>query len=301
MSDRTDPTLLREVVIEGWFVDARRIDADVYTVIDTWIGVPYALYDLLWDEELGLPEMDWSLSEEEQEAIGEQARAVLAPLVDAYLAEVDVEELLPRVQESVAGQVGDVGALLECDEIYRPREGFRPSILSVSHFDLELGEGGGDVSATGLMSEGWEVYASSDNLYVAQTSWWWWGGWGDVDLSTHVHKFELAVGETDCVASGEVDGWVLNSFSFGEHDGYLRVATTDIDWWWGTVADGEEATEPANNVFVLEQRGSGLELVGEIRGIAPNERIFSARFQGERGAARRRRSRRRWWPRGAAR
>ena len=30
--------------------------------------------------------------------------------------------------------------------------------------------------ATGLMSNGWTIYASQENLYVAQTSrWWWWG------------------------------------------------------------------------------------------------------------------------------
>ncbi len=284
VSDRAEPALLREVVIEGWFVDARRIEDDVYTVIDTWMGVPYPLYDLLWDDELELPEMDWEASQEEQDAIRDEAREIIAPLVDEYLEDVDVEELLPRVQETVAGQVGDVEALLECDEIYRPADGYKPSILSVAHLDMATGETGGDVSATGLMSEGWQVYASAENLYVSQTSWWWWWGWGDLDLQTHIHKFELSGGDTDYVASGAVDGWVLNQFSFGEHDGYLRVATTDIDWWWGTPVDEDvEETEPANNVFVLEQRGGSLELTGEIRGIAPNERIFSARFTGERG------------------
>ena len=282
VSDPAAPALLREVLIEGWFVDARRIEGDVYTVVDTWMGVPYELYDLLWDEDLGLPEMDWEADEETQEAIREEARGILAPHVEAYLAEVEATSLLPRTREVTAGQVGDAEPLLACDEVYRPRDGARPSVLSVVHFDMSSGDVGGETSATGLMSEGWEVYASADNLYVAQTSWWWWWGWGDLDLQTHIHKFSLDAGRTRYLASGAVDGWVLNQFSFSEHDDHLRVATTDIDWWWGTEAD-DEATDPANNVFVLEQRGTALELTGELRGIAPNERIFAARFQGDRG------------------
>ena len=47
-----------------------------------------------------------------------------------------------------------------------------------------------------------------------------------------------------------------------EHAGVLRIATT-------------EGFSDSNNVFCLDHM---LEIVGELRGIAPNERIFSARY-----------------------
>jgi uncharacterized secreted protein with C-terminal beta-propeller domain len=280
VSDRTAPIVLREVIVEGWFVDARRIGNDVYTVVDSWMGLPWDLWDVMWDDQVGLPEMDWDADEETQEAIRDEAREILRPIVDAFVLPLDSDDLLPRRSEAVAGQMGAPEPLLSCTDLYKPVELTNPSVLSVVHLDMATGAVGGEVSATGLMSEGWTVYASRSNLYVAQSSWWWWWGWGDLDLSTMIHKFELSGAGTQYVASGEVQGWVLNQFSMGEHDDYLRVATTDVDWWWGTGVQEEEA---ANNVFVMEQRDAALTVVGEVTGIAPGEQVYSARFQGERG------------------
>jgi len=92
-----------------------------------------------------------------------------------------------------------------------------------------------------------------------------------------------------------------------EHEGNLRVATTDWNsWGWGegdvaTGTDGgtaeagsgstdpapppteTEPTEPGSNVFVLAQQGADLVTVGEVRGIAPGEQIYAARFMGDTG------------------
>lgn len=280
VSDRAAPVVLREVTVEGWFASARRIGDDVYTVVNAWMGLPWDLWDLVWDESLALPEMDWDADEATQEATRDEARAILAPIVEAWVDAMDAEDLLPRRVESVAGQEGGIEPLLGCTDLYQPVELTTPSVLAVVHLDMAAGSAGGDVTATGLMSDGWTVYASQENLYVAQSSWWWWWGWGDLSLTTQIHKFELAAGDTDYVGSGEVPGWVLNQFSMSEHDDYLRVATTDIDWWWGTEA--QEGDEPANNVFVLEQRGGNLVRVGDVTGIAPNEQIRSVRFAGDR-------------------
>jgi uncharacterized secreted protein with C-terminal beta-propeller domain len=68
------------------------------------------------------------------------------------------------------------------------------------------------------------------------------------------------------VARGEFRGWLLNQFSMDEKDGYLRVATT-TSW-----------SEPKNGVYVLD---SDLAVVGALEGLAPTERIYSARFLGD--------------------
>jgi uncharacterized secreted protein with C-terminal beta-propeller domain len=278
VSDRSAPTVLRTIDLDGWMADARRIGDDVYVVLDTWLGMPQGLWDLAWDESLGLPEADWEAEEDDQLALRAEAREILRPHVEAFAADVAAEDLLPRRIDSASE---GVEPLMACNDLYKPRDNGEVSLLTVVHFDMTAGSVGGDVSATGLLSDGWTVYASQENLYVARSSWWWWWGWGDLDLTTNIHRFRLAGGETRYEASGEVPGWMLNSFSMGEYDGHLRVATTDQDWWWGT-ADGE-ADEPANNVFVLERDGSALNVVGEVRGIAPGERIYASRFLGDRG------------------
>lgn len=96
---------------------------------------------------------------------------------------------------------------------------------------------------------------------------------------THLHKFDLLRDPANptYVASGTVVGGVLNQFSLDEHNGRLRVATTDeranTDW----------ESSRVNHVFILGQAGDLLEVVGSIENLAPGERIYSARFLGDKG------------------
>ena len=280
VSDPANPSVLREVNVEGNFTNARMVGDDIYLIVNSYGSMPSSLWDLLYDGTVELPEFDWDASEDDQEAARDAAREILRPYVEQAVAQLDTADLLPRLRDDVGGAVGAEEQLVACTDVYHPQELTSPSTLSVVHIDLGEGDAGSDVSATALMADGWTVYASRENLYVAQGSWWWWWGWGPMDMSTHIHKFELTGDQPQYLASGAVDGWMLNQFSMGEDNGYLRVATTDNDWWWGT----EPVTaDPANNVFVMRQVGNSLDTVGEIRGIAPNEQIMSARFQGDRG------------------
>lgn len=282
VSNREAPAVLREIDIEGWMADARMIEDDVYVVLNTWADMPEDAWNLAWDESLGLPEMDWEASEVQQAATRAEARGILRPHVDRIVADMDLDDMLPTAWDHAPDEVVDGEPLVDCGDVYHPDGISRPSMLTVAHLELDAGDGS-DLTATGLMSDGWTVYASQESLYITQTSWWWWWGWGDLDLETHIHKFTLDGADTVYEASGQVDGWVLNQFSMSEHEGYLRVATTDWNTWWWTDEDEEDAVDPANNLFVLEQDGNALNTVGEITGIAPNERIYSARFQGDRG------------------
>ena len=75
-------------------------------------------------------------------------------------------------------------------------------------------------------------------------------------------------GDLQWVASGAVPGRALNSFSFSEHEGYLRIATNE---------------GRSNSLYVLAQNGEQMELVGSVEDLAPNEQIYSVRFDGDRG------------------
>lgn len=276
LSDRTAPTVLREIDLEGWYSDARMIDGDIYVVSNTWSWWPDGLWELT--ESMSLPEVDDWDDEDAVADARDTARAMLFPMVYSFTAGLSPAELLPEVRDQVPGEDAAPTLLTECTDVYHPDSVSSPSTLTVTHIDLDEGDAGGPVTGTGLLSDGWEVYASADNLYVSQTSWWGWWGWEDLDLQTYVHKFELAGDDTRYLGSGSVPGWLLNNYSMSEHDGYLRMATTDFGWWGGTETD-----VPANNIFVLEEQGGALEKVGELRGIAPNEQIYSARFMGDVG------------------
>lgn len=316
VADRAAPEVVRTVDTDGWYVDARIIEGDVYLVTDTWFDMPYELWDLAWSDELGLPELDGDESEAEIEAAREEARAIIEPIVEEAIDEMALEELLPMVRDQAPGEDADPTLLLGCTDVYGPETLSWPSVLTVAHIGLD-GEGavgvGSDVSATGVMSEGWTVYASEDHLFVAQTSWYWSWDAEDDSYTSHIHQFALEGADTVYEASGEVRGWLLNQFAMSEYDGFLRVATTDGDSWGAEVdvaaegdeidegsggggdtgggedtggaveADAKDAEPPANNVFVMEESGGDLEVVGELEGIAPEEEIYAVRFVEDRG------------------
>ena len=88
---------------------------------------------------------------------------------------------------------------------------------------------------------------------------------------TVIHKLAIDRGDIDYVAKGEVNGYLLNQFSLDEYDENLRVATTTNLWT-------RRENVQYNNVFVLD---SDMDVVGELEEIAPDERIYSTRFVGE--------------------
>jgi hypothetical protein len=280
VSDRSAPALTRTIDLEGWLADGRLIDGDVYFVVNHYLDIPREAWALL-DGGLDLPEIDGSRSGsagfdayvDRQRA---KARAILRPEVERVIAGMDLAGFLPSWRDARGADPGEVTLMHACSDIYRPTGIGRHGALSVVNLDLE----DGTLTATGLLSNGWQLYASRDSLYVSQSSHWWWG-WGARAPETHIHKFALsATAEPRYVASGAVAGYAYDQFAFSEHAGHLRVATSEVDWWWGW-DDGE--ARPGNNVFVLRDDAAGaLQVVGSVRDIAPGERIFATRYLGDR-------------------
>src|SRR3989338_2141236 len=88
-----------------------------------------------------------------------------------------------------------------------------------------------------------------------------------------IHRIALSSGAIDYKGSGEVPGRPLNQFSMDESGGYFRIATTSQQ---NQLRDGSSS----NNVYILD---SALKITGRLEGLAKGERIYSARFIGERG------------------
>ena len=172
------------------------------------------------------------------------------------------------------------GRLIKCSANYAPQEFSGFGLLSVLNLDLAENIGVGEVAT--VMAGGDTVYASADRLYVANRRWIDRNNFDAADakgITTRIHRF--AIGGSDgpvYEASGSVDGFLLNQFAMSEHNGYLRVASTDAPvWgWWRS-----EASE--SRVDVLERDGGELRAVGSVAGLGKGERIFAVRFIGEVG------------------
>ncbi|SFG66139.1 Secreted protein containing C-terminal beta-propeller domain [Desulfotomaculum arcticum] len=91
--------------------------------------------------------------------------------------------------------------------------------------------------------------------------------------NTAIYKLAITHGQVNYKCSGTVGGQLLNQFSMDEYNGYFRIATTSQ----GFLFTGP--SENRNNLYVLDDQ---LRVKGDIRGLAPSERIYSARFMGDR-------------------
>jgi inhibitor of cysteine peptidase len=103
------------------------------------------------------------------------------------------------------------------------------------------------------------MYVSTDNIYVTYSTW-------DDGQYTSIYRVSVNGGELTFEAKGSVPGYVLNQYSMDEYNGYFRVATT-----W-------QKTTQMNNVYVLDMNMSE---VGKLENLAQGERIYSARFMGD--------------------
>ncbi|MBP0978542.1 MAG: beta-propeller domain-containing protein [Oscillospiraceae bacterium] len=141
--------------------------------------------------------------------------------------------------------------------------------VMISGIDINSPESA--VSSAAVSGYSGDIYCTADALYIQQVSY---NGETDWNGSkTTFSKFALANGVISPVASGTVNGTVLNQFSMDEYNGYFRTATTSYE----KLIDGEWNYQPSNNVFVLD---AGMNVVGSITDIAPDETIKSVNFQG---------------------
>jgi inhibitor of cysteine peptidase len=161
---------------------------------------------------------------------------------------------------------------IEPDQIYYdPNSTTKDSFVSLLAMDIASAEYSYMSVIAGYAST---IYMSTDALYLTFQKW---GGHillvdsetvpEDEDSTrTTIHKISTDGLSMLPVARGDVKGWLLNQFSMDEKDDMLRVTTT-TSW-----------VEPENGVYVLN---STLSVIGSIEGLAPTERIYSARFLGD--------------------
>ena len=91
---------------------------------------------------------------------------------------------------------------------------------------------------------------------------------------TDIIKFSLDEGKISLIATGNVNGTVLNQYSMDEDSGYFRIATTT-----GQYEEYNNTNTLKNNLYILDGQ---MQPVGKLEGMAPGEQIYSVRFMGDR-------------------
>jgi uncharacterized secreted protein with C-terminal beta-propeller domain len=243
----------------GRYVSARRTGGVLHTVWVAEQGGPSLVY---WPDE----NIDWTRPGAVRNAL-ERARAQNVTRIRA----ASLDDWLPRFSENGAAIARD------CGSYYATNVSARAGFTTVTSLDLARLA---SQRAT-LLTQADEVYASKERLYVtARHTWTAPAREADVRQNhTYVFQFDIAQagGAARYVAAGGVAGHVADQFSLDEEGGFLRVATTRETWvGWGR-------RDLTNNLFVLRPNGGRLEVVGELAGLARDERIYSARFEADRG------------------
>jgi hypothetical protein len=267
ITDRTQPQLLREVFYEGWYQTARKIDSSIrvagYSMIEP---------SIMWGW--------WQL----YEANGHD-KDLTKRAVRKYINSLPLADFIPQIYVRMPNGHFETNSLSEgsCRSFYRPTDSHARGISSIISFDML-----GDAlhwDADHIVSNWSQFYSSKDTLLLAEPAhdWWWYWWYQDDPDQLNVHAFDISVpGQTHYAGSGRVDGQIIDQFSMDEDNGAIRVATTTgMQWrWW---VENEQRPELENHVWVLEDHGANLDIVGHVGGIAKGERIMSSRFQGNKG------------------
>lgn len=192
------------------------------------------------------------------------------------MREKDVEvDLRPTVYDSAVSTSSQV---LPLDKIRILPGSTEPNFLIVSAFDLS-NAAQGKVQTESYLGSSNQLYMSTNAIYVTApvnnemttTS-------RKMDIArwaapqdTQIYKFTIDQTTIEMTAKTTIKGTVLNQFSMDEYDGYFRVATTE-GHAWGNTPDSN------NHLFILDK---DLKQVGELTDLARGEKIYSARFMGD--------------------
>lgn len=274
VADLRAPRVVDELYLHGNYQTARKVGSAARLVMSDTVYWP--------------PEVRWWVTYSEDlykdEARYERALDELMASNERFIRDWPLERWLPESWRKRAD--GSKEPLpQDCRDFHRTNAPTQLGFVTVA--SLELGQAGvqGAPGFIRLVAQPNVVYSSAESMYLATTHWWWWPEPGQSD-HTYLHKLDIRdPRQARYLASGTVEGHLLNQFSMDEHQGVLRAAVTltrrvkdpnQPDNIWGTL-------QTTSQVVTLGQEGDRLQVLGRSEELAPTERIFSARFVGEKG------------------
>ena len=278
ISERNEPTLINELYLEGWYLTAREQNGMVRTITHGYLDLPglKSWVEISPDYQDSYYNLDWD-NPARQEIWNLSINSTIENN-DIVIDGASIEDLMPQMYLRTINGVSKVPMRSEtCSEFIATKDNVGTQFTSI--LTLDLLSTSFSYEADHLMGNWPVVYVSQDTLVIAEPAqdWWWYWGADEIEEATNIHAFSLTSEGTSYLGSGRVDGTVLDQFSLSEYDGNIRLATTTGEWnrWW--MADPEPME---NHVVILQPNSttSSLNEIGRIDGIAPDERIWSARF-----------------------
>jgi uncharacterized secreted protein with C-terminal beta-propeller domain len=267
VSDLAKPVATNQFYIPGQYSNSRRVGSSVRLVVSDSFRFPPAMQ---WYPEYsqGLYEDKSRLSKAYDALIADNTKLIRAQ---------GLSDWLPNSKVTLAdGNTVDLG--IDCTQFHKTNAPTKLGLVTIATLNLANPT---EMKKTSIVGESGEIYASANSLYVANQHWWWWFAPGQVD-ATYVHKFDISdPNDALYVASGKVDGHIVDQFSMDEDSrGYFRLSTTissrvsDPTNTWGRVVT-------TNRVSVVAEQSGALNVIGQTEELAPGESIYSTRFVGD--------------------
>lgn len=190
------------------------------------------------------------------------------------------EEYIPMIQEE----------LIAKDNIFMPRLQNATMYTVISSVNVEQPEQ--VVDGRAILSKGSDYYVSDENIYMYESDY----SDNGNKCQTTIRKIRYQNGKLEPQGQATIDGTINDSFSIDEYKGNLRVVTTigqnlnrPEPRELNQVSEQEKRSsenidlskeKTTNSVYVMN---SELKVIGSIKGLAEEERIYSARFMGDTG------------------
>lgn len=198
MSDHANPKSVRDVAIDGDYLDSRRIGDELYFVART-----YPRYYMMGSN-----------------------------VKNAFL--MKTTEMLPTIIDTKKGKTA-TRTMSVTDVSYLP-DFVEPDYVVVASLNLQNPDKA--LTTKAYLGAGELVYSSLNNLYLSASKYNFDNSTADAIpqdiVSTQIYKFNIDKGAVNFAAVGQVPGTALNRFSMDEHGDYFRIATTTQNWANGT-------------------------------------------------------------------
>ena len=251
--DLASGDIVRTLEFEGTQISAREIDGTIRFVVSAATGSFPFLFP----------------SSPEAEASAEKANQDI-------LRNSTIDQWLPSYRLLQGATVVEQGRMIDCDRFHLPADfsGFG----TVAVLTVDANAGLVPLDALAVLTDGQTIYASTSRLTVATQRWPEWRPDGsvapDTNFTASLHNFDITDPTVaSYTGSGSVRGHLLSQYSMSEHDGYLRVATTDGDPWGASQSSESFVT-------VFDEQDGRLVQVGQVGGLGKTEQIYAVRFLG---------------------
>ncbi len=252
ISDKVNPTLVKEVEFEGSYLTSRLVGDNAYFVINSSPRVYYA---------------------EAKQSTGSDENSMIPLMrvngVESQIAMPTEIAIMPRVRPQSFVTIASIN--LKSQDLTKETAVGSAQNVFASTSNIYLADQIWDYATEDTNSiVPVEVGMIVKSMYFPN--------WNATE-KTVINKFHFSDASVSFAGSGVVPGHILNQFSMDEYKDNFRIATT-VENYGNFEMGSSTGNRSTNNLYVLNK---DMNLVGSLEGIAPDETIYSVRFMGDKG------------------